>query len=52
MLVQVPVPGAGLRRNLDEYLRFYDFYCIHHSRLTGGQIPANIVYGAPKMEVR
>jgi hypothetical protein len=43
---------SSLRRDLEEYLRFYNFDRVHHGRLTGGQIPANIVYGARKMEVR
>ena len=43
---------SSLRRDLDEYLRFYNFDRLHHGRLTGGQIPADIVYGARKMEVR
>lgn len=43
---------SGLRRELDTYLRFYNFDRVHHGRLTGGQIPADIVYGARKMEVR
>jgi len=53
--------SAGARRapcalkpaaRLEEYLRFYDFDRVHHGRLTAGQIPADIVYGARKMEVR
>ena len=43
---------AGLRRELETYLRFYNFDRVHHGRLTAGQIPADIVYGARKMEVR
>jgi transposase InsO family protein len=43
---------TGLRRELDTYLRFYNFDRIHHGRLTRGQIPADIVYGARKMEAR
>lgn len=43
---------SGLRRELDTYLRFYNFDRVHHGRLTGGQIPADIVYGARKMGVR
>jgi transposase len=43
---------SSLRRDLEEYLRFYNFDRVHHGRLTGGQIPADIVYGARKMEVR
>jgi len=43
---------TGLKRELDTYLRFYNFDRVHNGRLTGGQIPADIVYGARKMEVR
>lgn len=43
---------SGLRRELDTYLRYYNFDRVHNGRLTGGQIPADIVYGARKMEVR
>jgi transposase len=43
---------TGLRRELDTYLRFYNYDRVHHGRLTGGQIPADIVYGARKMELR
>jgi transposase InsO family protein len=43
---------SGLQRELDTYLRFYNYDRVHHGRLTGGQIPADIVYGARKMEVR
>ncbi len=43
---------SSLRRDLKEYLRFYNFDRVHHGRLTAGQIPADIVYGARKMEVR
>lgn len=43
---------SGLKRELDTYLRFYNFDRVHHGRLTGGQIPADIVYGARKMEIR
>ncbi len=43
---------SGLKRELDTYLRFYNFDRVHHGRLTAGQIPADIVYGARKMEVR
>jgi transposase InsO family protein len=38
---------TGLRRELDTYLRFYN-----HGRLTGGRIPADLVHGARKMELR
>jgi len=41
---------SSLRRDLDEYLTFYNFDRVHHGRLTEGQIPADIVYGARKTE--
>jgi transposase InsO family protein len=41
---------TGLRRELDTYLRFYNHDRVHHGRLTRGRIPADIVYGARKME--
>jgi hypothetical protein len=43
---------TGLRRELDTYPRFYNFDRVHHGRLTGGQIPADIVYGARKIDAR
>lgn len=43
---------SGLRRELDTYLQYYNYDRIHHGRLTRGQIPANIVYRARKMEAR
>ncbi len=43
---------SGLRRELDTYLHFYNYDRVHHGRLTRGQIPADIVYGARKMEAR
>jgi transposase InsO family protein len=43
---------AGLRRELDTYLRYYNHDRVHHGRLTRGRIPADIVYGARKMEPR
>jgi hypothetical protein len=43
---------SGLRRELETYLRFYSVDRVHHGRLTRGQIPADIVYGARKMELR
>jgi len=42
----------GLRRELDTYLAYYNYDRVHHGRLTRGQIPADIVYGARKMEPR
>src|SRR3954468_9533323 len=43
---------AGLRRELDTYLHYYNYDRVHHGRLTAGQIPADIIYGARKMERR
>ena len=43
---------TGLRRELDTYLAFYNHDRVHHGRLTRGRIPADIVYGARKMEPR
>lgn len=43
---------TGLRRELETYLHFYNHDRVHHGRLTQGQIPADIVYRAQKMEAR
>jgi transposase InsO family protein len=43
---------TGLRRELDTYLNYYNTDRVHHGRLTRGQIPADLVYGAHKMETR
>ncbi|CAN5125638.1 IS481 family transposase [soil metagenome] len=43
---------TGLKRELERYLVDYNFDRVHHGRLTNGRIPADIVYGARKMEVR
>jgi transposase InsO family protein len=43
---------TGLRRELDRYLGDYNTDRVHHGRLTNGRIPADIVYGARKMETR
>jgi transposase InsO family protein len=42
----------GLRRELTDYLRYYNHERAHTGRLTQGRIPADIVYGAHKMETR
>src|SRR6266516_3053200 len=42
----------GLRRDLADYLRFYNCERAHTGRLTRGRTPAEIVYGARKMEAR
>jgi transposase InsO family protein len=41
-----------LRRELDNYVHYYNHDRIHHGRLTQGQIPADLVYRARKMEAR
>jgi transposase InsO family protein len=43
---------TGLGRELEHYLAEYNFDRVHHGRLTRGRIPADIVYGARKMEAR
>ena len=43
---------SGLRRELRDYLDYYNHDRTHHGRLTRGQIPADIIYGARKMETR
>lgn len=40
---------SALKRDLDEYLRYYNFDRAHTGRLTGGRVPADIVFGAKKM---
>jgi transposase InsO family protein len=43
---------SGLRRELETYLAYYNHDRTHHGRLTHGQIPADIIYRARKMEAR
>jgi transposase InsO family protein len=43
---------TALSRELDRYLTYYNHDRIHHGRLTRGRIPADIIYGAHKMEAR
>jgi len=40
----------GLQRELAESLRFYNFERAHTGRITAGRCPAELVYGARKME--
>jgi hypothetical protein len=40
---------TALRRDLDEYLRYYNNDRAHTGRLTKGRVPADIVFGARKM---
>jgi transposase InsO family protein len=43
---------TGLKRDLAQWLRYYDFDRVHTGRLTRGRIPAEIVYGARKVSTR
>ena len=43
---------SGLKRDLAVYLRDYNFDREHHGRTTAGRSPADLVYGARKMEPR
>src|SRR5215213_2194426 len=43
---------TGLRRDLTRYLHDYNFDREHHGRHTAGRCPADLVYGAHKMEPR
>jgi transposase InsO family protein len=43
---------TGLKRELADYLAYYNNDRAHTGRLTRGRIPADIVYGARKMETR
>ena len=43
---------TALRRDLDRYLRYYNFDRAHTGRLTKGRIPGEIVYGARKLRPR
>lgn len=40
---------TALERDLEAYLWTYNYDCAHTGRLTRGQIPADIVYGAHKV---
>jgi transposase InsO family protein len=42
----------GLQRELEAYLNFYNHERAHTGRLTNGAVPAELVYGAGKMEPR
>src|SRR5439155_25825580 len=42
----------GLRREPRSYLYYYNHDRAHNGRLTRGRIPANVVYGARKMETK
>jgi transposase InsO family protein len=43
---------TGLKRDLEQFTRAYNFDRPHHGRLTRGRIPADIVYGANKVKTR
>jgi transposase InsO family protein len=43
---------SGLRRDLAHYLHDYNHDREHHGRITNGRRPADLVYGAHKMEPR
>jgi transposase InsO family protein len=43
---------SGLKRHLDHYLHTYNHERDHHGRTTQGRVPADLVYGARKMEPR
>ena len=43
---------TGLKQDLQQYTDYYNNDRTHHGRLTRGRIPADIVYGARKMETR
>ena len=43
---------SGLKRDLASYLHDYNFDREHHGRITAGRRPAELVYGARKMEPR
>jgi transposase InsO family protein len=43
---------TGLKRDLEQWLRYYDFDRVHTGRITRGRIPAEIVYGARKVRTR
>jgi transposase InsO family protein len=43
---------SGLKRQLHHYLQTYNFDREHHGRITAGRRPAELVYGARKMEPR
>ena len=42
----------GLERELRSYLDFYNHHRAHTGRITQGAVPADLVYGARKMEAR
>lgn len=43
---------TGLRRDLEDYLAYFNFERAHDGRYTKGRTPADVVYGARKMRPR
>ena len=43
---------TALRRDLGQYLRYYNFERAHTGRRNAGRTPAELVYGARKMRPR
>lgn len=43
---------TGLRAELESYVRYYNHERAHTGRITAGRTPAEVVYGARKMEPR
>src|SRR4051794_28810589 len=43
---------TGLRAQLESYVRYYNHERAHTGRITAGRTPAEVVYGARKMEPR
>jgi transposase InsO family protein len=43
---------TGLKRHLDAYITYYNHHRAHTGRTTAGRCPAELVYGARKMEPR
>jgi transposase InsO family protein len=43
---------TGLKRHLDAYITYYNHHRAHTGRTTAGRCPADLVYGARKMEPR
>jgi transposase InsO family protein len=46
------LPFSGLRQDLNAYPHDYNHHREHHGRPTRGRVPADLVYGAHKMEPR
>ena len=43
---------TGLHRHLDSYITYYNHHRAHTGRTTAGRTPAEVIYGARKMEPR